>query len=320
MKSRSALPALGDFSCLEPGTAYNVGMVEQTATSRLAVLKEVFWRPAVGLVATLDALFTLFSAYRYTVFANLTFKWKIIEWVFSWRWQTWLALWSLVWIIVILQGAVSAVRSRECNINTLKGKQGTLASEKTTAEAHSAELEQALETLTAQHRDLQVEYEAAKCELEKLREPPASFSLGTLPDGDPLIVLDEEHGQPRTRRVRAQAVVATIKKHTPPIIEITDVLLQSPHDSPAQNREFARYCPLTGEAGQIDVTQFILQTLSDSNNVMLESVRARSATLRIGFRYSSASRSDALGPQHYKINTKIMQDRLQIELAPFRAS
>lgn len=70
----------------------------------------------MALVAGLSTISTFLSALRHTVFASLNFNSKAIEYVLSWNWRAWLALWSVVWICVILKGTLAAVRRREAQI------------------------------------------------------------------------------------------------------------------------------------------------------------------------------------------------------------
>lgn len=67
----------------------------------------------MGLIAGLSSLSTFVSLLRHTVFSSVTLSWKPLEWVLSWQWQTWMALWSVVWIFVILKGTIDAVHRRE---------------------------------------------------------------------------------------------------------------------------------------------------------------------------------------------------------------
>ena len=70
----------------------------------------------MALTVGLSTLTTLLSLLRITVFAQWHPNLKFIAWITSWSWQTWAVLWSVVWIFVILQGAVAVVRKREAKI------------------------------------------------------------------------------------------------------------------------------------------------------------------------------------------------------------
>jgi hypothetical protein len=83
-----------------------------------SITKEVFWRPAVGFIAAVSALSTFWSSLRYTLLADMHFNWKVLQWVLSWHWQTWVAFWSVVWIGIIFKGTVDAIHRREILIAT----------------------------------------------------------------------------------------------------------------------------------------------------------------------------------------------------------
>lgn len=89
----------------------------------------------MGFIAAVSALSTFWSSLRYTLLANLHFNSKILQWVLSWHWQTWVAFWSVVWIGVILKGTVDAIHQREEKING--------------SEQHSLELEEKLQQVTS---------------------------------------------------------------------------------------------------------------------------------------------------------------------------
>jgi hypothetical protein len=119
-------------------------MDQRVFSSLSAIIKEVFWRRAVALVAGLSTISFFISLLRHTVFASFNLNWKVAEWVLSWHWQAWVALWSVVWIFVILKGAVDTVHRREKLLATseenLKKLNSDLESERDTIRKLRSEL------------------------------------------------------------------------------------------------------------------------------------------------------------------------------------
>jgi hypothetical protein len=127
-----------DFTSSEPRTEYDGRMQNASAASAwTSIVKEVFWRRAVALTAALSMLVTLFSLVRNTIFSQWHPNLKFVAWIASWQWQTWVALWSVVWILVILQGAVAVVKKRTTDLEQVKGE---LASLKESIQADKARL------------------------------------------------------------------------------------------------------------------------------------------------------------------------------------
>ena len=171
------LAYLGDFNCSESETAYNGDVRIPLATSTWAsIIREVFWRPAVGLIAGLSTLSTFASLLKSIILGGLKVNWKFVEWVLSWHWQTWVALWSLVWIIVILQGVVKAVQRRAVKVAKQDrdriGLEEKLREVKAASVGEHDELERARQTLNRQAAEI----EALKGEIAR-RATKFSFWL-----------------------------------------------------------------------------------------------------------------------------------------------
>ena len=254
----------------------------------------------MGFVAALDALCTVFSAYRYTVFANVNLNWKIVQWVLSWHWQTWLSLWSLVWILVILQGAVAAVRRRENTINTLNAAQDKLTSEKATAEAHASELQQALETLRDQHHNLQSEHQTAMLELEKSKQSPVlSASIKTEETAKPFMMgPQDDYGQPLQFHVTQLKLVIYNHKQEP-------VVLRGCKLWKLQAAEQTEEIPLheivkAGAPTSVDITQPVLSVVSNRRTPPFTIVHGKSS-VRVVITYSDGTRLKDYQPFDFEL-------------------
>ncbi len=93
----------------------------------------------MGFLAALSTFSTFLSSLRLTVFSSLQINWKFLQWVLLWHWQTWFAIWSGVWILVILRGSVAVVRKRETTTTSLIAESEVKLRQQ--AEGYTAEVE-----------------------------------------------------------------------------------------------------------------------------------------------------------------------------------
>lgn len=80
----------------------------------------------MALTAGISTLNTLLWVIRNTIFSHWHPNLRFVVWITSWPWQTWVALWSVVWMFVVLQGAVAVARKRTSELEQAKRELASL--------------------------------------------------------------------------------------------------------------------------------------------------------------------------------------------------
>jgi hypothetical protein len=169
--------------------------------------------------------------------------------------------------------------------------------------------------LTARYGELKSENLQLKARLEQLAQPLISFSIASPGWSHPIALFYEEQGQERSRIVRPANIIATVKKHTPLVVDIVGVFLRSPHDSVEADIEFPWHLALAEEQVSFDITKHVLQALSAPGKLRLEVIRELSTTLRTSIGYASADLKGKTKPQNYRLTTKYAPDTLYVTIA-----
>jgi hypothetical protein len=172
-----------------------------------------------------------------------------------------------------------------------------------------------LSDLGARYGELENENLQLKARLEQLAQPLISFSIASPGWSHPITLFYEEQGQERSRAVRPANIIATIKKHTPLVVDITGVFLRSPYDSLDPDIEFPCHVTVGEEQVSLDITKHVMQVVSAAGRPRLEIIRELSTTLRTSVGYASADSRGKTKPQNYALTTKYAPDTLSVTIA-----
>jgi hypothetical protein len=202
-------------------------------------------------------------------------------------------------------------REQAKEIESLRSEKEVSTASATSLEEKLLTTQQELAKISEEYQKLKTDNIAAKVELGKLKEPPASFSIATPMWGKPFRAFIDR-GEQTSAGVRPTLILATVKKHSVPIMEITAILLQSPHGSADPERTFPCLYTVGQELAEVDITIDVLKTLCNSSNVHLDSLRHLSTTIRISIECLSGNSKWVIGPQSYTISTKYKPEILSI--------
>jgi len=305
-------------------------MSQAPVTGFTAIMKEIFWRPATGLLAALLALLTCIALLKSTAFPNLHTDFRVVDWVLSWQWETWVTLWLVGLIVVILKGAVDAVHRREDLLAV--GERLRKAREDDSVQAGSApdsqertgNLEAELVDLRAWSARLEFENLELRAKQAEFDKVPFSFSLETLaphrrlwptPGQRPSPMIRAhgiQSGQPATLILTVLPVVLVIKKVSKKFFEVAGISLQSPTVTGAP-REFPLPCPKMDNPLRLPITEELLKALAPSGEILLGQTQPESTSLAIKVQYRTESSTRWTHPQTYEVAIKQSQGVLNIQ-------
>ena len=279
----------------------------------------------MGLIAGVSALQTFLWLIGRTVLSAWHPKFKFLDWVVSWHWQTWVALWSGVWIVVILKGTVAAVRRSEiliaAGVNDRKRLEEQLQESNTLLDSCKSTILQ-MESEISQIKGLKAQLESENQTLRAKQEVPLSFSVArqaVSPTSNVLTAHYEEEGQPKARSLRLpQRIVLTVKKHGSAIVEMTKLWVESPATSPAPDVGFPCHETVAEDPTTLDITNQILTLITKPQRpktLRLEALRSLTTTFRISLEYTSGSSTARCDPQSYNVHTTVQQELLLIDIS-----
>lgn len=82
-------------------------------SKRRDILREVFWRPLVGIANAILLAYGACTAFRDAFPSDVQAKYQLNLWLPHWKWQTGLMLFALLNVLLVFEGAVIAIRKRE---------------------------------------------------------------------------------------------------------------------------------------------------------------------------------------------------------------
>lgn len=258
-------------------------------------------------IAAASGVSFVWSSLRYTVFGSIHFDWNFVNWVLSWRWQSWLSFWSVVMIGVIFKGTVDTVERREKIIREvekesldLDAKLAETASLLEEAKKQSAELQKQLSEARSLCVSLQKQKESLQATLPKV--PNLSISLRT-EQTTKAIVMDKSQFDYQKVLVHPSIMTLLIYSHGSNPVVLSNYKLWKLHAVEKTKEEKVHNVAKPGDPVRVDITNNLLEIIAGTKNPTWTDLPG-TYQIRICVAYSDGTSTRDADPHDFKIICK----------------
>lgn len=258
---------------------------------------------AVGTVTAASSLAWFLGLIRDTL---VPFKWRhLLVVIPNWSWRTWLTIWSISIVLVMLEGCYRVVRKRENLIATGNRHQleqeeniGKLTDTVASQTVKTLELERQLSELRNSYDQLEKVNQELKAELEKRAQ--LSVSLRTEKTPRAIGMGSSQDVNSQRIEVRVTEITLLIYNHGEKPVVVRGCKLWELHAIEAI-QDFELHGVVTSDVPkEADITELLLRTISGKSTLNFSSLQGKH-TVRVVIKYSDGSTHKEAEPQNFQV-------------------